>query len=178
MGEKYAIACSTVLSIMFFIQLIKGPQLLSYSILLGTANHRKFSFYNFGFSLLNLVLSIIFIQRYGLVGVAGATAFTQICFYGIITPILTSRVIGSSLRSYLKETYLRIIPASLVLVAILYWFSRVSPPDSYLLLISQALLAAAVYIAVCYWTLLNGKEREFLMDKVSAVTARLPIARA
>ena len=109
---------------------------------------------------------------------AGATAFTQICFYGIITPILTSRVIGSSLTAYFKETYLRVIPASLILLALLYWFARVSPPDSYLLLISQALLAAAVYVFVCYWTLLNKTERQFLMEKVSAVTSRLSTARA
>ena len=178
MGEKYAVACSTILSIMFFTQLIKGPQLLSYSILLGTANHRKFSFYNFAFSLLNLILSIIFIQRYGLVGVAGATAFTQICFYGIITPILTSRVIGSNLLEYLRETYLRIVPASLVLLVMLVWFARVNPPDSYLLLISQALFAAVIYVFVCYWTLLNRQERQFLVEKVSVVTSRLSIARA
>ena len=178
MGEKYAVACSTILSIMFFTQLIKGPQLLSYSILLGTANHRKFSFYNFAFSLLNLVLGIIFIQRYGLIGVAGATAFTQICFYGIITPILTSRVIGSSLLEYLRETYLRIVPASLVLLVMLVWFARVNPPDSYLLLISQALFAAVIYVFVCYWTLLNRQERQFLVEKVSVVTSRLSIARA
>ncbi|OED44170.1 hypothetical protein AB833_02085 [Chromatiales bacterium (ex Bugula neritina AB1)] len=178
MGEKYAVACSAVLSIMFFTQLIKGPQLLSYSILLGTANHRRFSQYNFAFSVLNLILSIIFIQRYGLIGVAGATAFTQIVFYGIITPVLTSRVIGSSLLSYFKETYLRALPASVILLATLYWLARVDPPDSYLLLLSQALLAAAIYTVVCYWTLLNSPERQFLIEKVSAVTGRLSAARA
>ena len=70
------------------------------------------------------------------------------------------------------------MPASLVLLVMLLWFARVNPPDSYLLLISQALFAAIIYVFVCYWTLLNCQERQFLMEKVSVVTSRLRLARA
>ena len=139
MGPKYAVECATILMIMFTTQLIKSPQLLSYSILLGTANHQKFSTYNLLFSIANLILSILLVQRFGLIGVAVATAFTQILFYSVVTPIITSKVIGFSLIGYIKETYLRVIPASLVLCAILLYFSKFNPPTGYLTLIGQGL---------------------------------------
>ena len=153
MGPRYAVECSALLTIMFITLLIKSPQHLSYSILLGTANHQKFSIYNMMFSIANLILSILLVQKFGLIGVAAATAITQILFYAVVTPILTSRVIKFSLSDYLKKTYLRIIPASLLLFAILSYFAKYQPPTGFFSLIGQALIGAAFYLAVAYWTL-------------------------
>lgn len=178
MGPSYAEKCSAILAIMFFTQLIKGPQLLSYAILLGTAKHRLFSYYNIGFSILNLILSIILIQRYGLIGVAVATAVTQILFYGVITPILTSRVLGSSMIAYFRDTYLRIIPSSLLLYITLVYLSNSNTPESYFSLLTQALGAAAIYFISVYWFLLNRAERHFLSLKVGDVLGKLKKSRA
>ena len=164
MGPKYAVECATILMIMFTTQLIKSPQLLSYSILLGTANHQKFSTYNLLFSIANLILSILLVQRFGLIGVAVATAFTQILFYSVVTPIITSKVIGFSLIGYIKETYLRVIPASLVLCAILLYFSKFNPPTGYLTLSGQGFIGAVAYIIVAYWTLLDSSERSYALN--------------
>lgn len=178
MGEKYAVACSTILAIMFFTQLIKGPQLLSYSILLGTSNHKRFSYYNFAFSVLNLILSILLIQKYGLVGVAVATAFTQITFYGVLTPILTSRVVKFSIRDYLTKTYLRIVPSSILLYVVLKYLAHLNPPDTYSRLLGQALIGTIVYLISIYWLLLDKQERGFVADKFGSLIGRLNRASA
>ena len=172
MGPKYAVECSTLLTIMFITQLIKSPQLLSYSILLGTANHQKFSTYNMLFSVANLLLSILLIQKFGLIGVAAATAFTQILFYSVVTPVLTSKVVNFSLIAYFKETYLRSVPASLLLFGVLSYFAKFHPPTGYVSLIGEAILAAIIYIAVIYWTLLNPSDRKFANDAVQKLVAR------
>jgi O-antigen/teichoic acid export membrane protein len=158
---------------MFFTQLVKGPQLLSYSILLATSRHRLFSLYNFGFSLLNLALSIVLIQYYGLVGVAIGTAITQMLFYGVITPVLTSRVLGSSLRTYFKDTYLRSIASTSVLILMLIVLSERTAPNGYLLLSGQALLSAAVYAAVAFFTLLTSNERILFLDALKVMISRI-----
>ncbi len=170
MGPRYAVECSTLLTIMFTTQLIKSPQLISYSILLGTANHQKFATYNMAFSIANLILSIILVQKFGLVGVAAATATTQILFYVVVTPILTSRVINYSLLDYVKQTYWRVVPASLVLFAILTYFAKTQPPTGYLSLLGQALIGATVYIAIAYWTLLDKEERSLTMIQLGKVS--------
>ncbi len=173
MGPRYAVECSVILSLLFFTQLIKGPQLLSYSILLGTANHHKYSIYNFGFSLLNLFLSIMLVQRYGLVGVAIGTAITQITFFGIVTPILTSRIIKSNLLGYFKETYLRIVPSSLLLYFMLKYLSGVTTPDSYVILLLQALGAASIYFVSAYFFLLDSSERVIISSAVKRLVAKV-----
>lgn len=163
MGPRYAVECATILLIMFTTQLIKSPQLISYSILLGTANHQKFATYNLVFSIANLALSIILVQRYELVGVASATAITQILFYGVATPILTSKVMKFSLLDYFKQTYWRIVPASLILFATLTYLGSEHPPTGYLSLIGLGLIGAFVYVTVAYWTLLDSEERQLVI---------------
>ncbi|MDB4224681.1 oligosaccharide flippase family protein [Granulosicoccus sp.] len=172
MGPTYAEKCTTVLTIMFYTQLVKGPQLLSYGILLATSKHRVYSFYNIGFSLMNLILSIVLIQQYGLVGVAIGTAITQMLFYGVITPFLTSRVLGSSLWSYFLNTYIRSVPSSIVLILLLSFLSNRHAPDGYVSLLGQALVSACVYAGVAYFTLLNTKERNFLLNAGKRLVAR------
>ena len=125
------------------------------------------------FSIANLILSILLVQKFGLIGVAAATAITQILFYAVVTPILTSRVIKFSLSDYLKKTYLRIIPASLLLFAILSYFAKYQPPTGFLSLIGQALIGAALYLAVAYWTLLDSSERELANYQLKRLAAKL-----
>ncbi len=173
MGPRYAVECSTILMIMFTTQLIKSPQLISYSILLGTANHQKFATYNLAFSVANLILSIMLVQKFGLVGVASATAITQILFYAVVTPILTSRVINFSLLDYIKRTYWRIVPASLVLFAMLYYFAENKTPTGYFSLLGQALTGAVVYVSIAYWTLLDADERQLVTHYGGRLTEKL-----
>ena len=173
MGPSYAEKCGVILIIMFITQAVKGPQLLSYSILLATSRHKVFSFYNFCFSLLNLALSIVLIQRYELIGVAVGTAITQILFYGVITPILANKVLGSNLWDYFRDSYLRSIPSTLVLILMLSVLSDRNAPDGYLMLLGQALLSAIVYAAAAYFTLLTNKERDFVLAKGGEIANRL-----
>lgn len=173
MGEKYAVQCSAILTVLFTTQLIKGPQLLSYSILLGTANHKRYSFYNFGFSILNLMLSIILVQKYGLIGVAVGTAITQITMYGVITPILTSRAINANLLDYFKQTYLRILPSSVLLFVLLKYFATIRTPDSYGVLLGQAGAATLIYLVTVYFTLLDSSERSVINTGGRKVLARV-----
>ncbi len=173
MGPKYAVECSAILAVLFTTQLIKGPQLLSYSILLGTSNHKRYSFYNFSFSVLNLILSIILVQKYGLIGVAVGTAITQITLYGIVTPILTSRAINSSLLDYFKKTYLRILPSSVLLFVLLKYFAMVKTPDTYGTLLLQAGAATLVYLVSVYFVLLDSNERKIINSGGKKVLAKV-----
>jgi len=133
------------------------------------------------FSFANLILSIMLVQKFGLLGVAGATAFTQILFYAVVTPVLTSRAMKFSIIDYLKETYLKMIPASLMLFVILAYFDKFHPPTGYLMIIGQALLGAVLYLAVVYWTLLSASDRGRVKNitgkLTSKVSSKLPASR-
>lgn len=162
MGPEYAIKCAPILVIIFITQLIKGPQHISYAILLGTAKHREYSLYNMLFAIANLSLSIYLVQDYGIVGVATATALTQGIFFGIITPVLTNRRLSGNLWYYVKETYLRALIPSVALYLGLVLVAQKLPPQSYLELIGVALVAAIIYFALCWFILLKQSERDYL----------------
>ncbi|MEE9320255.1 MAG: oligosaccharide flippase family protein [Granulosicoccus sp.] len=162
MGPEYAIKCAPILVIIFITQLIKGPQHISYAILLGTAKHREYSLYNMVFAVANLSLSIYLVQDYGIVGVATATALTQGLFFGVITPILTNHRLSGNLWHYVKETYLRALIPGVVLYLGLIVVAQKIPPQSYLELISIALVAATLYLVLCWFMLLKQSERNYL----------------
>ena len=103
---------------------------------------------------------------------AVGTAITQMTFYGIITPILTSRVLGSSLLAYGRETYLRSIPSAVVLAMMLMYLSSNNAPTGFLILLGQALVSALIYAIVAYLTLLKKEERQFVLDTAGGLIHR------
>ena len=109
------------------------------------------------------------VQKYELIGVAAATAITQILFYGVVTPILTSKVMNFSLIDYFKQTYWRILPASLILFAILSYLGSHYPPTGFLSLIGLGLVGALVYLIAAYWTLLDSEERQLTLHYAGKV---------
>ena len=113
------------------------------------------------------------VQQYGLIGVAMGTAFTQIMFFGIFTPILTSKVINSSLVDYFKRTYLRILPSSILLFVLLKYFSSVKVPESYSVLLLQALGAALIYLISVYFILLDKDEKVAVSAGMGKVLAKV-----
>ena len=108
-----------------------------------------------------------------MIGVAAATAITQILFYAVVTPIMTSRVINFSLTDYLKRTYLRVIPASLLLFAMLTYFANYHPPTGFLSLIGLALVGAAAYLVLAYWTLLDSTERKLANTQMQKLATKV-----
>jgi len=166
MGEKYALICAPILTILFISQIVKGPQQLSYSILQGIGKHKQFAYLNFFFSFLNLGLNIVLVQKYGLIGVASGTAITQILFYGVLVPVMTHRILKTSLFDYLKQTYLRSIVPTVILAIALYCLAWIREPDGYLILLGQALLAAVFYLIAVYLFMLDTDERNYVREKV------------
>ena len=78
-----------------------------------------------------------------------------------------------SLLEYLKSTYLKVIPSSLVLVAVLMYFAKFHPPTGYFTLIGSAMIGAVIYLFVAYWTLLDQPERNQANDNVRKLVKKL-----
>jgi hypothetical protein len=73
-----------------------------------------------------------------------------------------SRVLGASLWAYCRDTYVRSIPSTIVLILLLTALSNHNEPDGYVLLLGQALVSAVSYAFVAYFTLLTSEERKFV----------------
>jgi len=176
MGDRYSLEATPVLLILFASLLIKNPQTIGTALLLGTANYRIFAWTSLVFAFFNLGLNILLVQDYGLVGVAAGTAITQGIFYGLVTPWLTTRVAGISLRWYLTTTYLRAAPSAVFLFAVLSFLKATFVVDGYIVLLAQASLGSVLYLGFVYLWQLDVEERAFVCRQVLKLRTRLPLS--
>jgi len=165
MGEKYAALSTPILLILISIQLVRGPQTLSYALLQGVGKHEVFAYWQTFFAACNLILSIVLVRDYGVLGVAVATAITQITFYGIVTPILSFRYLKIDAVEFIGKTYgASLFPSSLLALA-LYILVSWHEPGGYFILLAQAGIAAIVYAISYFYCVLDSEERKFVTDK-------------
>lgn len=165
MGPKYAVICTPILLVLFTCQMIKSPQLISYSVLQGTGKHKNFAYIKILVSAANLLLSIAMIQKYGLMGVAGATAFTQVLFYGVVVPNLTFSALGVSAWEYYRRTYLGTVLPSLTALVVAWSLKQYHYPDTFANLLGYGLLTFIAYTLVSYVTALTPSERIYIRGR-------------
>lgn len=163
MGPKYKELCEMVLIIMFVNQYFLGPQLISYSILQGLAKQRVYSIVSFGVSVVNLILSILLVQKWGIVGVAIGAAIPQILFHGFFVPWLTLRTLNMSKWDYFRTTHLISFTPTLILFAILSYLEYFYFPASYFELLSFAVVGSITYLTLVYLLMLDHGEKEVVL---------------
>lgn len=77
------------------------PQIVGNSVLFGIEQHRRLMYVLLVEAALKIVLGIVLVQRYGMIGLAWATAIPQAALYGFIYPLVMRKAIGVSvLRTY------------------------------------------------------------------------------
>ena len=159
MGPQYRELCQDVLFILVVNLMVYCPQQISYSVLQGLGRQKLYSYASVGVSIINLILSIILVQRYGIIGVALGAAIPQILFQLILVPNLTLRVLGVSYRQYLTRAILPSVLPAIVLAAVLWAIRQYHFPGNYIQLLSMAALGGFLYAIACFVFLLTKQER-------------------
>jgi O-antigen/teichoic acid export membrane protein len=165
MGPKYRELCEQVLIILFINQYILGPQLVSYAVLKGLSKQKKYSYMSMAVSVINLLLSIALVQKWGIVGVAVGAALPQIIFHGLYVPWLTLKTLKLSAWDYFKKTYLLSIIPTLILFVSLYYVRQYYYPQGYLDLLLYAVMCTIVYLVAVYYLMLNSTEQKQVINK-------------
>jgi O-antigen/teichoic acid export membrane protein len=159
MGAKYAEVAEPLILILFSALYFHSPQLIGYSLLMSMSKHQSYAKIMVGIAIVGLVLSIVLAQTNGLIGVAFGVSMPQVIFYGFVVPWMVSRILKKSLIEFYLSTHLRLIIPSVMLFGSLSLFKMTIYPDSYLLLVSGALLSAMVYFISAYFFTLNTDEK-------------------
>ncbi|VAW87013.1 hypothetical protein MNBD_GAMMA16-584 [hydrothermal vent metagenome] len=160
MGPEYKERCETVLLILFVSLFVQGPQLISYSVLKGLAKQKIYSYVSLGVAIVNLALSIVLVQKWGIVGVAIGSAVPQILFHGLFVPLFTLHVLNISVWQYFRKTYLITLLPTVILFLVLVWIDKYFYPEGYLTLILFALISAVIYLVFVYLFSLDGNEKK------------------
>jgi O-antigen/teichoic acid export membrane protein len=103
-------------------------------------------------SILNVTMSLVLIRHYGLAGVAVATVIASVVIDLIAMPWLLQRTLGLSALGLLRRAYARPLAAGALQAVLMAGIRLAGPPDHWLQLISQGVLAgigsAVVVLAV------------------------------
>jgi len=166
MGPKYKDLGETVLIILFINQYFQGPQQISYSVLLGLSKQKHYSFMSIVVSIFNLLLSILLVQKWGIIGVALGSTIPQVLFFGLYVPWLTLKTIKTPIWLYFRSTHLIGFIPTLILFLSLRLISDFHFPGGYIELLLEAFFSAFIYLVAVYYLMLSKAEKAICFSMV------------
>jgi O-antigen/teichoic acid export membrane protein len=149
-----------VLVVIFILHLfLSYNHLFSYRMLIGL-NRIKFTlWYYVGSAVLNLILSIILVQKIGLTGVVLATTVS----YTTLEPLFiwyNLKIFNVSLSKYLKEVLCKTYPQVFIIIPLLWLLLRYYSPHSLVEVGLLILFSATGYSILFYFTGVEKEERK------------------
>jgi O-antigen/teichoic acid export membrane protein len=171
MGEDFADAIP-VLRILLLAILLTIIQLNPANVISMNGQHRFIAYAVAASALLNLALSIVLIQYFGLNGVAfGTLAATLIVEMFVIVPrACRSRGVGT--WTFFRRAVGPALPPLIPALAVAWGLEYLQPVDGFLWLLLEGATAALVYLAVFAATALSSEERAFVQSKLRGLRAR------
>lgn len=117
--------------------------------------------------LVNIILSVLFVQEFGINGVAFATllAFT---FQEIFYLWHTSWYFRTNPVIFFRESLATPIMNSMIYGLTMYSINIFSPANSYFLIVLQIVGCFPVYLLTAFFLSLNAKERDFVVNKIQS----------
>ena len=137
-------------------------QLPSVSLLFGLSQHRFYAAFNAVEGVLNLALSLLLVQHYGILGVALGTCAPMIVMRLFVQPVYVCRISGVPYADYM---YMLLQNVAIILAAVsvpLYLAQRYTAPNYLTLALGVAMFG--VYYFLITWVVgLNHGEKQTIM---------------
>ncbi|HWR96919.1 MAG TPA: oligosaccharide flippase family protein [Candidatus Methanoperedens sp.] len=168
MGPQYSEVSGQILAILGASSLVGLPHFTIGSVLYGLGRHRIIALCRAAEAAVNLTLSILLVQRLGLVGVALGTLIPHVLVAGIVLPYLMARVLPIKLRDYYISAYLRPLLASGLFVLACLAIERFAAPQSLPAFGALVATALVVYVVPCWMIALTGAERGAILARARA----------
>ncbi len=160
MGVDYldAYPCLVVLVSCLILSFWQSP---SIALLYGTSKHRFLAVITIVEGLINLGLSMLLVQYYGILGVAIGTAIPLFIHKAFIQPVYVCRVCSLSLGDYLKNLGHAVFGAFAALVLPYLLAGYFSRPE-YLRLFSLASCSFVLYAVPTWFLVFHSEERSMI----------------
>jgi O-antigen/teichoic acid export membrane protein len=157
MGPEYA-ETALLLTIMAIPQFVAMPQRVASSILFGIGKHKWLCVVALVESLVNVLLSIFLVKRYGLIGAAVGLSIPVLVSNSLFHPIYTCRVIRYPLTRYLWKGMLG--PSLSVIPAVIYLLlSRGVRHSNWFTFAAEGALIGVLFLVPAWWLVLWDEVR-------------------
>ncbi len=160
MGKDYlsAYPLLVVLVIPIIIALMQSP---SIQLLYGISKHKFFAISNSVEGVANLILSLILVQKFGLMGVAFGTAIPMIIIKLFVQPVYTCKAIKLSVWKYYFEIVFSILLKSLIGFIGFWWIIKSFIIPNYLNLLVLISCELVFFAGAVFFVGLNNIEQNY-----------------
>ena len=178
MGPEYAGPAGLVLAVLAVGHLIGLPYYTISGVLYGLGRHRIVALSRVFEGVVNVVLSIALIPRFGLVGVAIGTIIPHMIVVAAVLPSTLPRWIPINLREYYLSTYGRPFLAAAPFAAVCWYIAHMVVPGSFFTFFVCMTLAMPAYLLPVWFIALTPSERTAARDYVQHRVGRRRVAEA
>ena len=161
-GQEFAQRSAPVVTCIAAALLFAPIRITCLQIVYGLNRQRVNLYLALGEAAVNFLLSVILIRHFGMLGVALGTLAATIPFEGVFIPWDTARLIGTSMRQYLKDVLVMPILVAIPLAAWFFVAGSMNLAYTWVSLILTAIVGMAGYVACVSVFGLNAEEREFV----------------
>ena len=141
-------------------------------LLLARGRHRALGWWTLGEGLVNLILSIHWAKKFGMLGVAMGTAVPMILFRLVVQPWYTLRVARVSVSRYFSESLARPLIVLALFMVVVRLTSPVPAHQTVVTLAAAVLWQTLVYGTLAYSTGFTSRERQGMRERVRALVIR------
>ena len=173
MGEKYTTSAA-ILIVLTIPQFVSMSQYMSALILLGTGRHKLMAAVAVGEAVVNICLSIVLIQRMGVIGVAWGTAIPHLIVTGVILPYFTLHALEMGPGPYLRRAFLRPTMCAIPVGLISYWLAQSGGSPSWQRFGVYVIVQCVVFALLAYWICLSPEQRSVVRDTAVSLFSRRP----
>jgi O-antigen/teichoic acid export membrane protein len=166
MGEQFVADATAVLTVLALAQIFSAPSYALVSALYGTGKHALMSVLRIGEAAVNVTLSIVLVQRLGLVGVALGTAISHVLLVIGIVPVLVCPQLKLTAREYLVGAYLRPLLAALPFAALAWLIAHTVYFRSMVTLLLVIMTITVFYVFCIFFLGMYPDERRMLLKRL------------
>lgn len=148
------------------------PQTVNSAILYGISKHKATFYIMAAEGTVNLILSLILVQFWGINGVAYGTAIPQIVIYSIIFPIVLYRILDARLVDFYKTALYSSVTASVAMIAPALLLQRFKSPDTWMILIIEGVVLVSLAAIIFLVMILTPDDRSKFFAKLKLVKPR------
>jgi O-antigen/teichoic acid export membrane protein len=150
MGREYGEGGGLILTILTAATLVALAHHAMGSVLLGIGRHKILAYVHIVEAVVNIIMTIIFIQIWGIIGAALGMAVAHVILSGIVLPVLVCRSLAFPISQYVKESIIPPILSSLPFAVCCYLINKLFPASNLVGFFGSVFCILPVFL-ICTW---------------------------
>jgi O-antigen/teichoic acid export membrane protein len=166
MGKEFSVPSGEVLAILGVATLLSVPSFVTGMVLYGISKHHLTAYLKLGEALINILLSVLLIKRFGIVGVAYGVAIPHVIVSAFLLPMLACRAIDMPISKFYTEAFARPLLAGIPFVLAVFWLRENVRFNGLVMFFGAIALLCLIYLGLVAWIAVTPQERAWVLKRL------------